>query len=197
MAAPYEPLERADVPSGRTAVVLLGSGGYGLEDWNDNQFAVVDRIGGARLFEAARVFRLVEADYIISSGGVGILSQRARASGTVMADILRNLGIPSDRIVVEATSRNTRDEAVIVRSMLEQHPVDHVVLVTSQFHMRRSVGTFRAVGIEPIPAIAREPERIDSWWGMLVPTDKALDDTALAAHELLGIAAYAARGWYH
>lgn len=196
IAAPYAPLTRQDVPPGRTAVVLLGSGGFGVRDWAGTQFAVVDRIGAARLLEAARVFRLVSADYIISSGGVGVVSERAQSSGRVMADALETLGIPRDRIVLEGRSANTRQEAVIIQEMLKNRPVDHVVLVTSQFHMRRSVGTFRAVGIDTIPAIAREPESIETWWGRLIPTDKGLDDTGLAAHEVLGLAVYAARGWY-
>lgn len=196
MAAPYAPLTRDAVPAGKTAVVLLGSGGAGVVDWDGSQFAVSDRIGAARLLEAARVFRLVGADYIISSGGVGIVSQRARSSGLVMADSLATLGIPKDRVVIEARSSNTRDEAVIIREMLQTRPVDHIVLVTSQLHMRRSVGTFRAVGLETIPAIAREPESYDAWWLRAVPSDKALVETGLAAHEVAGIVAYTLRGWY-
>lgn len=196
MAAPYAPLTRADVPAGRTAVVLLGSGGYGALDWDGRQFAVVDRIGAARLLEAARVFQLVGADYIVSSGGVGVVSRRARSAGVVMADALVSLGVPRDRIVVEAESTNTRDEAVIIREMLKSRPVDHLVLVTSQFHMLRSVGTFRAVGLDTIPAVAREPEDYETWWGKAVPSDKALVETGLAAHEVMGIVVYALRGWY-
>lgn len=196
MAAPYTPLTRSAVPPGRTAVVLLGSGGYGMLDWDGRQFAVSDRIGAARLLEAARVSALTGADFIVSSGGVGVVSQRARSSGVIMAEALLSLGVPRERIVIEARSANTRDEAVIIRDMLKSRPVDHVVLVTSQFHMLRSVGTFRAVGLETIPAIAREPEGYETWWGKLVPSDKALVETGLAAHEVMGIVVYAARGWY-
>lgn len=196
ISAGYTPLKRADVSPGRTAVVLLGSGSFQFRDWSENHFAVVDRIGASRLLEAARVFRLLSADYIVSSGGLATVTERNRASGLTMAEALTGLGIPTDRILVEAQSRTTRDEAVIVKEMLSAHPVDHVVLVTSQIHMRRSVGAFKAVGIDVIPAIAREPVSIDTWWGKLIPTDKALDETGMAAHEFLGIAIYAARGWY-
>jgi len=113
-----------------------------------------------------------------------------------MADVLERLGVPHDRILVEDLSKNTHDEAVIVGGMLSTHQVDHVILVTSQFHMRRSVGAFRAAGLEVIPAVAREPEPLDRWWKNLLPTDKALDESAMAAHELAGLVIYAARGWY-
>ena len=192
----YTPLTRADVPPGRIAVVLLGSGSFQFRDWSENHFAVVDRIGASRLLEASRVFRLLDADYIISSGGLATVTERNRASGLTMAEALTGLGIPTDRILVEAQSRTTRDEAVIVKQMLASHPVDRVVLVTSQIHMRRSVGAFKAVGLDVVPAVAREPVSIDTWWGKLIPTDKALEETAMAAHEFLGLVVYAARGWY-
>lgn len=196
LASGYEPVTRAEVPAGRTAVVLLGSGSYRFRDWSDNQFSVVDPIGASRLLEAARVFRLLNADYVISSGGLLIVRDRNRPSGVTMAEALEGLGVPKDRILVDAESTTTRHEAVIVKDMLTAHPVDQIVLVTSQLHMRRSVGAFKAVGIEVVPAIAREPPWTDLWWQMVIPSDKALGKTGMAAHELGGIVAYGVRGWF-
>jgi len=196
LASGYHPLTRADVPAGRTAVVLLGSGSLRFRDWSDNQLALIDPIGASRLLEAARVFHLLDASYILSSGGLATLTDRNRPSGQTMADTLVTLGVPKERILIETESRTTRHEAVVIKDMLSAHPVDQVVLVTSQFHMRRSVGTFKAAGVGVIPAIVREPQAFDTWWEKLIPTDKGLRDSAMAAHELLGILAYAARGWY-
>jgi uncharacterized SAM-binding protein YcdF (DUF218 family) len=196
LATGYHPLTRADVASGRTAVVLLGSGSLRFRDWSDNQLALIDPIGASRLLEASRVFHLLDATYILSSGGLATVTDRNRPSGQTMAETLMTLGIPKERILVETESRTTRHEALVIKEMLAAHPVDHVVLVTSQFHMRRSVGTFKAAGIEVIPAIVREPQAFDTWLEKLVPTDKGLRDSAMAAHEVLGIVAYAVRGWY-
>src|SRR5690349_9613722 len=49
LAAGYKPLTRADVPAGTSAVVVLGSGAYQVGDWSREHYAVVDRIGAARL----------------------------------------------------------------------------------------------------------------------------------------------------
>jgi len=196
LASGYRPLTSADVAPGRTAVVLLGSGSLRFRDWSDNQLALIAPIGASRLLEASRVFHLLDATYILSSGGLATLTDRNRPSGLTMAETLMTLGVPKDRILVETESRTTRHEALVIKGMLSAHPVDHVVLVTSQFHMRRSVGTFKAAGIDVIPAIVREPQSFDTWWEKLVPTDKGLRDSAMAAHEVLGIAAYAVRGWY-
>ena len=142
------------------------------------------------------MFRLLDADVLVSSGGLIRPTPRTWPSGLTMAEDLVRLGVPRDRIIVEAESTTTRHEAVLVNELLRAHPVDRVVLVTSQFHMRRSVGTFRAAGIEVIPAIAREPDGVDEWWEKLIPTDKGVEESAMAAHELAGLVTYAVRGWY-
>lgn len=192
----FAPLTREMVPPGRTAVVLLGSGSYRLQDWGSGEFLVVDRIGASRLVEAARVFHLLNADYVISSGGRLVVSDRTSDSGSSMADALVTLGVPPERIVVEDKSGTTRHEAVLIKDILAARPVDHVVLVTSHIHMRRSAGAFRAVGIPVIPAIDREPPSFDVWWEMAIPTDKGLEDSGLVAHELAGLVQYRASGWY-
>ena len=192
----YAPLAREAVPVGRTAVVLLGSGSFRMRDWGSGQFILVDRIGAARLVETARVFHLLNADYVISSGGRLVVTDRTWDAGSAMADGLVTLGVPRDRIIIEDKSGTTRHEAVLIKDILAARPVDNVVLVTSHIHMRRSVGTFRAVGIPVIPAIDREPPPFDVWWEMLIPTDKALEESGLIAHELAGLIQYRVRGWY-
>lgn len=192
----YAPLTRADVPPGHTAVVLLGSGSFQFRDWSGNHFSTVDRIGASRLLEAARVFRLLDADYILSSGGLIRPDARTSPAGATMAEALERLGIPANRILIDTEARTTQHQANIIKGMLAAHPVDRVVLVTSQIHMRRSVGAFKAVGVDVVPAIAAEPQAFDTWWKKLVPTDKGLDETAATAHEVAGLVGYGIRGWY-
>jgi uncharacterized SAM-binding protein YcdF (DUF218 family) len=196
ISAGYRPLSRADVPPGTTTVVVLGSGTVQVRDWSEAQLAVPDLFSASRLLEGARVFRLLDADRLISSGGLPTPVDRLQPSGRVMADALVALGVPRERMLVEVDSMTTRDEAVIVARMLAEHPTDHVVLVTSRLHMRRSLGAFRAAGVDATPAIARDPSSIETWWEMLVPSDKGLREASHVAHELLGLAGYVARGWY-
>jgi uncharacterized SAM-binding protein YcdF (DUF218 family) len=196
LAAGYRPLTRADVPAGSTAVVVLGSGAFQVGDWNRDHYAVVDRIGAARMLEGWRVFRLLDASYIISSGGLITVTDFVRPAGEAMADALAALGVPRDRLVVENASRTTHEEAVIVAGLLKNRPVDHVVLVTSAWHMRRSEGTFKAAGVPVIPAIAYEGSPLDTWWKKALPTDRGLEESRLVAHELVGIPGYLARGWF-
>jgi uncharacterized SAM-binding protein YcdF (DUF218 family) len=192
----FRPLTKSDVPSGRTAIVLLGSGSYVVEDWDENRLIMADTAGADRALEAARVYRMIDPEWIISSGGSVGTMDRDAPGGKVMADELITLGVPSSRILLELDSQTTRDEAVIIKPMLERLRVEHVVLVTSDLHMRRSVGTFRAVGVDTIPAIARTSHFATPWNIGFIPSGTGLVETQNVAHEILGIGLYTLRGWY-
>jgi uncharacterized SAM-binding protein YcdF (DUF218 family) len=190
------PLAATDVPSGRTVVVLLGSGSFTARDWAGRKFTIVDAIGATRLLEAARVYQLVAPEWIISSGGFLSTDDVGYSVGDVMRDDLIRLGVPGERILVEGGAKNTREEAVTIERMLRPLHPDHVVLVTSDVHMRRSVGAFRAVGVETIPAIAFDAFSALPWSLWILPSDAGMTEAALVAHELCGIPYYALRGWW-
>jgi uncharacterized SAM-binding protein YcdF (DUF218 family) len=192
----FQPLAASDVPAGRIAIVVLGSGSFTARDWNDDEYSIVDPTAASRVLEAARVYRLVNPDLVISSGGRIRPRDQNVPTAIAMRDALVQLGIPPSRIVVEPDSRNTHEEALHDAQMLATRNISHVVLVTSTMHMRRSLGTFRAEGLAAIPAIARDPYRPRSWGEWIVPGDLGLHTSNSLAHEVLGIVDYAARGWY-
>lgn len=190
------PFSESDVPPGRTAIVLLGSGSFTARDWQENRFSILDRAAASRVLEAVRVFQMTNAPWIISSGGLVDPRNLDEPTGLTMRDELVRLGVPASHVLVETKSRNTRDEAVIVRQMLDALDEDHVVLVTSDIHMRRSLGTFRAAGIEAIPAIARQPFENIPWGGWVIPSEGGLNEAGAVWHEIIGTGYYFARGWY-
>jgi len=195
MGASFHPLTAADVPPGRSVIVLLGSGSYRRQDWSGNKVSVLDPIGLERTLEAARVYRLVEPDFVVSSGGLIEPDAAEDPSGETMKDTLVRLGVPPERIIVERQSSNTREEAQIVARMLPSLGVQHVILVTSSIHMRRATGMFRAVGVEVIPAVARQPELLHPAFRFL-PTETGLRTSALVVHELAGLTYYWLKGAY-
>lgn len=195
LTSPFHELRKNDVAPGRTAVVLLGSGSITTVDWQDNQFSFPDPIGATRTLEAARVFRLLDAEWLISSGGEPDPADPDLPSGETMRDTLVRMGVPRERIIVEQESRTTREEAVIVQRLLTSINAEQVVLVTSGMHMRRSLGVFRAAGIRAIPAIARDGQHFSSSVWRLFPSQEGLSLSHLVVHELLGLAYYRLRGW--
>ena len=107
------PLTAADVPPGRTAIVVLGSGSYAIRDWDDNEYSTTDAIAASRVLEAVRVYKLVQPDWVISSGGKVRAEQFAPATGEAMGRLLRAVGCAGrarrDRHHVSEHARRSRD----------------------------------------------------------------------------------------
>jgi len=194
LAAGYQRIDRVDGPGDRTAIVILGAGDEIVWGW-DEWLLVPNAGGGARALEAWRIYQMLNPRWVIGSGGEFGIRSRVDASSANMRDLLVRLGVPRDRIVLESASLNTRDEAVLIAPMLRELGVDRVVLVTSAVHMRRAIGAFRAVGVNPLPAIAPDPKyrlRWVAWWR---PGREGLTFSSQVAHELAGIPYYWLRGW--
>ena len=140
------------------AIVLLG-GGMGA---NTNTYPYAEMWNAAdRVWHAARLYKAGKAPLVIPTG-VG------ERESTV--PLLRDLGVPEEAIVVEDEARNTEENAKFVEKLINSR-VEHVerveksggemckpkvLLVTSAWHMRRSVLMYRryAPSLEIIPAAA-------------------------------------------
>lgn len=104
------------------------------------------------------------------------------------------LGVPANDVKCESTSDNTYEEAQHVKLWLTGHPYDQIVLITSAFHMQRSVQNFQRVHIPVIPAAA--DYLTVSSRGFAVGYNLLLMDIAI--HEYVGIVALSLYGHvYH
>ena len=76
-----------------------------------------------------------------------------RKEADFAADIFEGLGVASSRLLMERQSRNTQENAEFSKAMVAPKPGERWLLVTSAFHMPRSVGLFRKAGfaVEPYP----------------------------------------------
>ena len=107
---------------------------------------------GDRLLYGALLYQQKKAPLVILSGGRIDWSGNASSESVQMAAIMRQLGVPSSAIIEEPNSRNTYENAVNVRKIMEERGIDRVLLVTSAMHMPRSLFTFKRQGIDAIPA---------------------------------------------
>jgi uncharacterized SAM-binding protein YcdF (DUF218 family) len=93
-------------------------------------------------------------------------------SASAMRDFIIKFGVPSRRVILDSSSINTRNHAMNLVNILEEKGISRFVLVTSPTHIRRSVLTFRVVGLDPIPSSSISI--IDSIHGWKVPHLKNL-----------------------
>lgn len=196
----YLPLET--YPQAEIIVVLGGS-------TSSVQYPrqIVEVNGAAdRLLYAAHLYHQgVAPKLLLSSGYITWMSER-NAPAEDMAEILKMLGVPEEVLWLETESRNTYENALYTRRILEEQGIDQVILVTSALHMPRSVALFEKQGFEVIPAPVDynitqvswerlwEPDPVVQVFNLL-PSVGNLQDTTEALKEYIGIFVYGLRGW--
>jgi uncharacterized SAM-binding protein YcdF (DUF218 family) len=145
---------------------------------------------GDRLAETLRLAQLYPQARIVLSGGSGLLVVDGEPEAETAARFFEGLGIARERLVLESESRNTDENADLTKAMIGDAP-GVVMLVTSAFHMPRSVGLFRKVGIEVVPwptdyrSAGNEGIGID-----IVNPILNLTTTGIAMKEWIGLAVY-------
>jgi uncharacterized SAM-binding protein YcdF (DUF218 family) len=125
-------------------VVVLG-GSIDPDLSSSRGFAVVP-VAADRMVAAAELARRFPNIPIIYTGGsADLFSQEAREADYA-TEYFERLGLPKGRVTLERASRNTMENASFTRAIANPKPSDHWLLVTSAYHMPRSVGLFRDAG---------------------------------------------------
>ena len=122
-----------------------------------NQFVTKARgqvaIGGAveRLTEFADLVKRYPNAKAVYTTGSGNLTRQDIKEADVVSPLLKKLGLEPSKIIFENQSRNTFENAMLSKELVNPKPDETWVLITSAFHMPRSVGVFRKAGWAVIP----------------------------------------------
>lgn len=129
-----------------------------------------------------------EAKLVFTGGSGEVFRQDVREADDV-PPLLNALGFDASRVTLERDSRNTWENATLAKALVKPRPGEVWVLITSAWHMPRSVGCFRAAGwsVIPYPVDYRTLPR-DRW--PLLETLNQLDLLTMAAKEWVGLAGY-------
>lgn len=182
-----------DSPPPPTGIIILGGAENRLV--GSAREAPTLNEAGERLLEGAILaHRFPEAKVAFSGGDAGILYKSdSEAEGA--ASLLTKLGIDRDRLILESDARDTYENAVYLKKELEAKGeldlTKRWLLITSAYHMPRSMGAFRQAGfyVEPWPVDYRTRGKVD----LTRPFDKVSEglrrvDTAM--REWVGLFAY-------
>ena len=97
--------------------------------------------------------------------------------------------------MLENRSRNTDENARFARDMVNPQPGQTWLLVTSAFHMPRSVLLFEKAGFEVVPWPADYRTAGDETLGLAQDNEiDSLQNTAIAIREWIGLLAYRLTG---
>jgi uncharacterized SAM-binding protein YcdF (DUF218 family) len=106
-------------------------------------------------------------------------------------------GVPADAIHLEGRSRNTRENALNIKPMLESVGCDRSLLVTSAAHMQRALAAFMVVGVAAYPVSTDVRVSTASNYTIIdfIPDARALAMTSDAIREWMGRKVYEWKGW--
>jgi len=148
-----------------------------------------------RLIEGAALARRHPAARLVFTGGNNSLFGTDPPESFYAAQLFEQLGVPPARLVLEDKSRNTDENAVFTKRLVDPKPGERWLLVTSAAHMPRAMGVFRKAGfaVEPYPVdwhtlpdgnLLHAPRYLLSGVGTL----------DAASHELVGLLIYRLTG---
>ena len=166
------------------AIVVLSGGSYYLAPEYGGDTIRSDTLERTRY--AAVLSRQTGLPLLVTGGG----APGHKSDAESMRDVLvRDFGVQVRW--VEGVSADTRENAVNSAIILEREGVKRIVLVTSAYHMHRSIGEFRRVGLEVTPAPTVYATFSRDWPGTLeyLPHPEGFERSWWALHELLGRAA--------
>ena len=178
--------------AGADVIVLLGGGTMRdtpvLPGWSGQ----LHDAAAQRLMAAYVLHRQTGLPLLVSGGEV--FTEYGREA-VIMKDILVSFGVSTDKIILEDRSLNTAENAKFSAPLLRAREFRRPLLVTSAFHMPRSVAEFQRFGISvaPYPAGFYSGRRYHGTLLDWVPQAPALRGTSIALKEYLGLAALAMR----
>ena len=180
----YIPIEQVTISMQANSpeyIVVLGAGSS-----SNSKLPLMSRIGYTtlvRLLEGIRIHKMIPQSKLILSGGS---DPEDESSAKLMSLVARAIGINDRNIIVESSSRDTKDEARIISKMIGDSPF---YLVTSETHMPRSVALFKKFNSNPIPSPVQSLNK-----GIYIkepnpffPSSINIRKTELALHEYLGM----------
>jgi uncharacterized SAM-binding protein YcdF (DUF218 family) len=162
---------------------------------------------GDRMIYAAWLYQQGAAPHILASGGVvGVDGPGSEPGAESMRNLLTIMGVPERVVWLEPGSRNTYENAVETKRLLDPKGIQRIILVTSAMHMPRAHAIFVRQGFDVIPAPTDYIVSAAAWDYYLrpdpavqifnlFPRADVLSDTVSALKEYIGIVVYRLRGW--
>jgi uncharacterized SAM-binding protein YcdF (DUF218 family) len=196
-------LTPAAIPSADAVLVLGG----GLKPALAPRRGVEVSEGGDRLLTGLRLMREKRAPLLITSGGsISFTAGDPAPPEAISArELAVELGLPASRILINPGSRTTAEEARDIGALARQRGWTRILLVTSAFHMPRSLATFRqrsGLTVTPVACDYQLPSRAaygrptaGSVVKGLLPDAEALHLSSVALKEHLGLMVYRLKGW--
>ena len=176
------------------AIVLGGIGDVDLRLKKINFGPSADR-----LMQTLKLYHQGKVKKIIYTGGSGSVEFPEKKEGLYVQKYLEQIHFPDSALIVESESRNTFENATFTKKILDSLKLKgKFLLVTSGFHMNRSMAIFKKAGYREIyPYVTNRSSgaRRATPDHLLIPNAGALFGSDLLIHEWVGYLIYKIRGY--
>lgn len=176
--------------------IVLG----GMASWDNSNERLSIRRGGDRIWQAINLYHLGKVDRILISGQNGYLFENGLDEANQFKEVMIENGIPEEHILVESISKNTHENAVESKKVIDAYPeIESVLLVTSALHMPRSKACFEKAGFSHFDCFTTDhytgPERGYTLSQYLLPNSSNVSDWENLIHEWIGYLSYWIAGY--
>jgi uncharacterized SAM-binding protein YcdF (DUF218 family) len=179
-AGPYADPASLTAAGVRYIVVLSGH-------FREGDLVPADQLGCSvlRLAEGVRLWRRVPGSKLVLTGGIiPGLSPRIPIA-QALAQTAVEMGVPPREMILERESWTTADQAKLIAPIVGKTPF---ALVTSAFHMPRSLMLFHLEGLKPVAAPADFlAKKITVSYDTLIPQANGLFLTQIGMKEYMGL----------
>jgi uncharacterized SAM-binding protein YcdF (DUF218 family) len=105
-----------------------------------------------RFIQAVELFQTGKVTHILVTGGSGVIFPNGFREADWVKTQLREFKVPDSCIIIEDKSRTTIENVTYLKPKLDSaHLQPPYVLITSSYHMRRSLQIFKSQKIDVIP----------------------------------------------
>ena len=155
--------------------------------------------GADRIVHTVQLYKLGLIDKILISGGSARIIDIKEREADSFREVMMLMGVPDSVITVENETRNTHESAMEVKNILERsgYTSNDCLLITSAFHMRRSLACYEKVGLTIDPFSTDFYAHQSTYYpdAVLIPKLDALIIWHKLVHEWVGLAAYWIAGY--
>ncbi len=184
---------RSERPPTTQAIVVLSGGARPANSWRPTTELSADTM--VRCLAAARLYHSAAPCPVVASGGPIKYDTAQTTLAAAMRRFLIELRVAEEDVWLEPRSTNTYQNAAYCRSLLSEHDIDKILLVTQASHLPRAVACFRAQGMKVVPAGCDFRSTTLHWeWTTFLPSAANAHELKQACREWVGLLWYRLTG---
>jgi uncharacterized SAM-binding protein YcdF (DUF218 family) len=154
--------------------------------------------GVDRLIQAIDLYKRGVIKKIVFTSGSGRVLHPEMKEALYLKDYILKMGVNENDLLIESESNNTHENAAFTKVLLQKEKLNgKFLLITSAFHMKRSLGCFNKEGI------IVQPYSTDRYSGpvkfefdhFFIPDISALSGWTGLIHEIVGYITYKIKGY--